>query len=471
MTYYSRSEIIKKIIAYARYSSMHQNSVSIDIQLKGIREYCEKNGYEIVRVFIDEAKSGRSTDNRLQYQAMEKFIQENKNEFDALVVYRYDRASRRVNDIVYLEELLEMHRKRFLSCMGDIPETVMGQFFKHSQYAASELEGGQIGERAYDGQKMNAWKGLHTGGIPPLGYILDEDLKLIIDPKEAEAVRIIFTMYDQGAGYGKIASYLNENAYLTKRKLSFKKNSIHDILINQKYMGMYVYNKRWPKVKCVQDNSSKPKYKGNSHKYKDEEDIIRRLDSHEAIIDKELFYRVKEKLEMRSRKPREGKHHYLLRGFIQCNTCKMMMHGDVNHDSKDKTIIRSYYRCPNKKVKVCETKPINRYKLEDLVLGILDQAIFKAPDVKELTKAVNRMIQEDPEGLNHSERYLDALQQKKNQSLRLHRSLRFSESDKTTERIMQELALLEQEQKEIEVKIDELEAMRQVSYSESEIRG
>lgn len=90
---------------------------------------------------------------------------------------------------------------------------------------------------------MNAWKGLHTGGIPPLGYTLDEDLKLIIDPKEAEVVRIIFTMYDQGAGYGKIASYLNENAYLTKRKLSFKKNSIHEILINEKYMGIYVYNK------------------------------------------------------------------------------------------------------------------------------------------------------------------------------------------------------------------------------------
>lgn len=146
------------------------------------------------------------------------------------------------------------------------------------------------------------------------------------------------------------------------------------------------------------------------------------------------------------------------------------MHGDVNHDSKDKTIIRSYYRCPNKKVKVCETKPINRYKLEELVLEILDRAIFKALDVKELTEAVNQMMRENPETLKQLGRHREALQQKENQSLRLHRSLKFSESDKTTERVMQELDLLEQEQKEIEVKIDKLEAMRRAAYSESEIQ-
>ena len=58
---------------------------------------------------------------------------------------------------------------------------------------------------------------MHNGGQPPLGYDVDEVTKLlVINEKEAEAVRMIFDLYTSGYGYGHIISELNAHGYKTK---------------------------------------------------------------------------------------------------------------------------------------------------------------------------------------------------------------------------------------------------------------
>ena len=57
---------------YARFSSDQQREESIDAQVRACEEYAERNGYKVVKVYADEAVSGKGskTNKRLQYQKM-----------------------------------------------------------------------------------------------------------------------------------------------------------------------------------------------------------------------------------------------------------------------------------------------------------------------------------------------------------------------------------------------------------------
>ena len=61
----------KTAVAYARYSSAQQRDVSIEQQLKDIREYAAREGYTIIHEYADHAKSGfKNVDRRVEFQAM-----------------------------------------------------------------------------------------------------------------------------------------------------------------------------------------------------------------------------------------------------------------------------------------------------------------------------------------------------------------------------------------------------------------
>lgn len=461
MIYFSRNETINKVIAYARYSSRHQNPISIEIQLEGIRKYCEENGYEVVTEFVDEAKSGGGTKKRMNYLKMISEIENDTLDFDALLVYRFDRAGRKLQHLKRLESILTEHRKRFISVTERIENTTAGTLHKNIQFAVDEYEAGLNGDRSFDGLKKNAKDGLHCGGVPPLGYKLDEELKLMIEPKESEAVQIMFQMYDAGWGYRKIAAHLNDLAYTTKKKLEFKHNSIRDILRNEKYKGTYTYNKAFPRD---------PDGGNNSRLQKDEEDIIRVEDAHPAIVSKDLFERVQEKMQGKSKKQRDSKNNYILSGIIQCRSCLALMHGDVNYDSKDKNQIHGYYRCRNKKVNVCVTSPINRDALEDLVLQSLHTMIFEGLDLAQLTQKVNEEIYNDKKVLDQLNRYKATLLEQHKQEKRLVNSIGLTDSTKISKGIMNNLENLHEKKEEIQEKIAELEQIQRTTYSVDEIR-
>jgi len=59
--------------------------------------------------------------------------------------------------------------------------------------------------------------------------------ELIINEKEAEVIRTIFTMYSEGNGYKAITNYINKFGYTTKKGKLFSVGSIKDILTNPIY--------------------------------------------------------------------------------------------------------------------------------------------------------------------------------------------------------------------------------------------
>lgn len=136
------------------------------------------------------------------------------------------------------------------------------------------------------GMKENAYQCKHTGGIPPLGFDIDPvTKKYVINEAEAKAVREIFSLYLDGYGYRKMIPILNQKGYKTKRGNTFGKNSIHELLRNEKYAGTYVFNR----------TASKDAFGvRNGHQDKDDDSIIRVEGGVPSIISKEDFQKAQD---------------------------------------------------------------------------------------------------------------------------------------------------------------------------------
>ena len=79
------------VVIYARYSSHNQNEQSIEGQIQVCMEFAERNGYNVIGLYKDEAKSGTS-DNRPQFQKM--IADSASGAFEGILVYQLDRFAR-----------------------------------------------------------------------------------------------------------------------------------------------------------------------------------------------------------------------------------------------------------------------------------------------------------------------------------------------------------------------------------------
>ena len=262
-------------VIYARFSSDMQREESIDAQVRACKAYAKSKGYTVVKEYVDEAKSGRSTLTRDAYNQMMADAMENK--FDVIIFHKIDRNSRNELNYFIFKDKLEKLGIRYeyaaqpidaATAEGQMMETVMvGMAAYYSRNLAKEIK---------KSMNENAYKAIFNGGYAPLGYKI-VDKHYVIDEKEAEAVRLIFNLYLDGKGYGEICLALAARGYTTRSGKNFPKNSLHDILRNERYMGTYTFN-RVPKTK-----------RRNSHSYARPNDFISIPDAIPAIVSKVYF--------------------------------------------------------------------------------------------------------------------------------------------------------------------------------------
>ena len=88
---------------------------------------------------------------------------------------------------------------------------------------------------------INAEKCLSTGGNLALGFRVDCEKHIQIDPDTAPVVQKIFDMYASGQSMADIIRYLNANHIKTSYGNEFNKNSLNRILRNKRYIGVYTY--------------------------------------------------------------------------------------------------------------------------------------------------------------------------------------------------------------------------------------
>ena len=116
---------MKTAVIYARFSCDKQREASIDDQVRVCREYAERMGYQIVKVYSDYALSGR-TDERPQFQLMiaEAGIS------DFVIVYMMDRFSRDEYDAPIYKKALACKGVKVLSALENIPDSPEGVIYE-----------------------------------------------------------------------------------------------------------------------------------------------------------------------------------------------------------------------------------------------------------------------------------------------------------------------------------------------------
>lgn len=230
------------------------------------------------------------------------------------------------------------------------------------------------------GLKENALKCIHTGGIPALGYDVDPiTRKLVINPYEAETVRLIFDMFVQGFTYNQIIAELTRQGYKGKHGRELKKNCLHEILKNEKYKGTYVYNRT---------ASKNADGRRNSHLKKPREEQIVIPGGCPVIVSEETFDKAQKKLQANKRLggSNKAKELYLLSGKVFCRECGYAMHGN-HHGYNESGVKLTTYRCPSRR-KDCNNKEINRGYLEEYVIYLLEREIFNSKALRRLVKAI-----------------------------------------------------------------------------------
>ncbi len=252
---------------------------SIDAQLRAINEYADKNNIKIVNQFIDRAKSATS-DKRPEFQNMIKFCEADTTGIAMVIVHKLDRFSRDKYDSAMYKQKLKVKGIRVVSVLENLDNSPESLILESVIEGMAQYYSANLAREVAKGQKENALRCLHNGGDAPLGYDVAYDKTYIVNQEESQAIKIIFDMYVKGYSYSNIIDELNELGYKTKRGNKFGKNSLHGILSNEKYTGVYVFNKT--QRKGVNG-------KRNGHKQKSEEEIIKVEGGMPQIIDKETF--------------------------------------------------------------------------------------------------------------------------------------------------------------------------------------
>jgi len=366
-----------KAAAYARYSSDNQREESIEAQLRAIKEYCEKNNIQLVKIYVDEARSA-TTDNRPNFLNM---IQDSAlGLFNAVIVHKLDRFSRDRYDSAFYKRQLKKNGVKLISVLEHLDDTPESIILESVLEGMAEYYSKNLSREVMKGMKETAYQCKHTGGIPPLGFDVGPDKSYVINEWEAEAVKMIFEMFAEGKGYSAIIDALNSKGYKTKKGKPFGKNSIHDLLLNEKYIGVFVFNKVYNKING----------KRNGHKMKPDDEIIRIPGGCPAIVSQDLWERVKIRMETNKRISGafSAKEVYILSGRIFCGKCGASMTGKRARMGRNKTVY-SYYECSARKSKrTCDMKPINKDFVEQKVIDALYKNLFCDEAIEDATNMI-----------------------------------------------------------------------------------
>ena len=346
------------------------------------------------------------------------------NKFDLVVVWKLNRISRKLLDILNIVELLNKHNIAFRSLTETFEtETPSGKLQLKIMGAIGEFERETIAENVKMGLLARAREGRWNGGVV-LGYDLVElpndgrkrkNTRLEINEKEANTVRRIFELYSQGHGYKAVVNRVNNEGHKTKRNSVFAVSTVKEILKNPVYIGKIRYNVR-------QDWSKKRRNNINSNP-------ILSDGIHEPIIDMETWNKVQVILKERSKKHNKiYDSEFPLTGILKCPVCGAgMTVMRSTRKRKDGTRrVNEYYSCGNWKNKgtaVCNSNSIrvdiaDEYVLNKIMELINDESILRKV-IDNINKNKSTKLKPTLEQLEQINKEIEKLTDRKNKNIEL----------------------------------------------------
>ena len=316
----------KKCVLYPRVSTeMQVDGYSLEGQKNSLKRFADREEMEIVGIYEDAGKSGKSIEGR---PAFKKMLSDIKNglEIEYILVYKLSRFGRNAADILNSLEFVQSYGINLICIEEGIDSSqTSGKLLISVLSAVAEIERENIIEQTMNGRREKARQGGWNGGFAPYGYYL-KDNQLLIEETEAEAIRIIFDKFgNSDIGLGGVAKYLNlqgikkiprQNGKLE----TWSSHLIRQILDNPVYCGKIAYGRR-----------TREKVKGIKNEYKQvhTDDYILEDGQHEGIVSEELWQKVHAKRKATGIKQpsKVGKDRsHLLTGVLKCPICGSSMY-------------------------------------------------------------------------------------------------------------------------------------------------
>lgn len=307
----------KKIgAAYIRVSTDDQLEYSPESQIKLIQEYAKQHDIIVPEeyIFRDDGISGRTAKKRPGFMQMIATAKQKPRPFEVILVWKFSRFARNQEESVVYKSLLKkengievvsISEPLMEGPFGDLIERIIEWFDAfYSINLATEVRRGMT-ERVMQGG---------TVSVAPLGYVL-KDKQLLIEPSEAETVRMIYDDYLSGQSIIGIAKKLNDLGIKTKRGGTWQNRTVRYILTNPVYIGKV----RWS-----------PKGINNYHKYNAANpDTIITDGKHDPIIDNQVFDAAQKKIadqvdiyhSASDLIARREDGTYMLQGIVKCSAC------------------------------------------------------------------------------------------------------------------------------------------------------
>lgn len=353
---------MERAIIYCRVSSLEQvENLSLTTQERLCREYCQQNGMEVDKVFIEKGESAK-TINRHEFNKMLDYCKKTKGKINYLVVYQLSRFARQSNDHHSIRALLLKYGIRLRSVTEPIDDSSTGRLMEGVLASFAQFDNDLRSDRTIVGmtEAAKAGKWVHQA---PMGYLTGKagQPSLIPDPERAEHVRNAFELIATGR-YRKrqVIDKTNARGFKTKKGGELTTQTFSKMLRNPLYAGRIV-------LESFQVNT-----KGDF----------------EPIISEELFRRVQDILDGNT--GRSVPHYrnncdFPLRRFTRCAKCGTPLTGSWSTGRKKKY---PYYRCRNAK---CRAVNIPRENLEELFIETINR-IKPKPEYLALFREIVRDV-------------------------------------------------------------------------------
>ena len=371
---------------YVRVSTEEQatEGFSIHAQKDKLTKYAEVSDYNIVDYYIDDGISGKNLNERPEVTRLINDVKSGK--INNVLVYKLDRLTRSVKDLIYLIELFDKYNCTFNSQTEKIDTSnAVGRMFVKIIGIFAEFERENLAERVTFGYEQKTKEGNYTNcnGVFGYDYLVGKG-KLIINKEEAYYVRKIYEWYLEGDSMLKIAKKLKDLNVPTKRGGHWNQSTINSILNNPLYIGNVRYGVN----------------KKNNFEVVGK-DIAR-------IIDKDIFYGVQELIKRRKKfhnKKYSSDDTYYFR-VLRCSYCNGKYHARQQVQSGKKYIT---YRCNGRHNNSCNAPGFSHYKLEDSFLKYLDNI----KDFKFNKKILKKEDKLNKKEINKIKQEIDKLNRKK----------------------------------------------------------
>ncbi len=322
---------MKTAVIYARYSSDNQSEQSIEGQLRVCNDYANTHDMVILDTYIDRAMTG-TNDNRPAFQKMIK--DSHRKEWDVILLYKLDKFSRNKYEMAIHKKTLKDNGVRVISATEYIPDSPEAIILESMLEGYAEYYSAELSQKVKRGMKETRIKGNFMGGYLLYGYKI-VNKKIVINEEQAEVVKYIFDEYAHDVFVKDIIANLTAKGIYNRGK-PFARNTIYNILRNEKYSGIYRYNDE------IFDNY------------------------YPRIVPAETFDKVRLKVD----KNRYGKHDkrfkYLLKFKLKCGYCGESITAECGTNRKGD--VQRYYKCYGRKHNNgCEKQNVRKDILESLV--------------------------------------------------------------------------------------------------------